>query len=89
MNHSFEYLKKFYIIFGTPGAVYSGVFIVDFTHVFYTGLGLSLYILLPMLEFRELIVLENLITGKACHGGIEQTSAAIAFTHSWFKCLGK
>jgi hypothetical protein len=50
---------------------------------------LSLYILLPMLEFRELIVLDNLITGKACHGGIEQTSAAIAFTHSWFKCLGK
>lgn len=39
MNHSFEYFKKLYIIFGTPGAVYSGVFIVDITHVFYTGLG--------------------------------------------------
>jgi hypothetical protein len=66
---------------------------MDSTHVFYTGLGqstleLSLYIL-PMLELRELIVLENIITGKAWHGSIEQKSAAIPFTHSCFKCLGK
>jgi hypothetical protein len=72
-----------YIIFGTPGAVYSGDFIMDSTHVFYTGLGqstqeLALYIL-PMLKFRELIMLENFITGKAWQGGIEQNSAAIPF----------
>jgi hypothetical protein len=68
-DHSFDYLKKLYIIFDTPVAVYSGVFIKDSTHVFYTGLGqstqeLSLYILY-MLEFRELIVLDNFIIGKA------------------------